>query len=32
VVTPHARPFVRAIAAHLDTYLERGTARHSVAV
>jgi len=32
VVTPRGRPFVRAIAAHFDTYRDRGTARHSVAV
>jgi oxygen-independent coproporphyrinogen III oxidase len=32
VVTLRGRPFVRAIAAHFDAYLDRGTARHSVAV
>lgn len=32
VVTPRGRPFVRAIAAHFDAYLDRGTARHSVAI
>lgn len=31
-VTDRGRPFVRHIAAIFDTYLERGTARHSVAV
>jgi oxygen-independent coproporphyrinogen III oxidase len=31
-VTERGRPFVRAIAARFDTYLETGTARHSLAV
>lgn len=31
-VTARGRPFVRAVAAHFDAYLERGAARHSVAV
>lgn len=31
-VTDKGRPFVRHIAALFDTYLDRGTARHSVAV
>ncbi len=32
LVTPRGRPFVRAIASHFDAYLERGAARHSIAV
>ena len=32
VVSARGRPFVRAIAARFDAYLERGTARHSIAV
>jgi oxygen-independent coproporphyrinogen-3 oxidase len=31
-VTARGRPFVRAVAAHFDAYLERGAARHSIAV
>jgi len=31
-VTERGRPFVRAVAAAFDSYLARGTARHSVAV
>ena len=31
-VSVRGRPFVRAIAARFDAYLERGAARHSVAV
>ena len=31
-VTERGRPFVRTIAARFDTYLETGTARHSLAV
>jgi oxygen-independent coproporphyrinogen-3 oxidase len=27
-----ARPFVRTVAARFDAYLQRGTARHSLAV
>jgi oxygen-independent coproporphyrinogen III oxidase len=31
-VTPKGRPLVRAVCAIFDTYLQRGTARHSAAV
>lgn len=31
-VTPRGRPFVRTVAASFDTYLQQGSARHSVAV
>ena len=31
-VTPRGRPFVRAIAARFDTYLNQGAARHSLAI
>jgi oxygen-independent coproporphyrinogen III oxidase len=31
-VTEAGRPFVRVLAAHFDTYLKQGKARHSVAV
>ena len=31
-VTERGRPFVRSIAARFDSYLNSGTARHSVAV
>ena len=31
-VTETGRPFVRVLAAHFDTYLREGNARHSVAV
>ncbi len=32
LVTEAGRPFVRVLAAHFDTYLKQGKARHSVAV
>ena len=32
LVTERGRPFVRAVASHFDAYLERGAARHSIAV
>lgn len=31
-LTPKGEPFIRSIAARFDSYLEHGTARHSVAV
>lgn len=31
-ITDRGRPFVRAVASHFDAYLERGAARHSIAV
>ncbi|MFZ1773919.1 MAG: oxygen-independent coproporphyrinogen III oxidase [Rhizobiaceae bacterium] len=31
-VSPRGKPFVRAVAAHFDAYLTKGTARHSLAV
>ena len=32
VVAPEARPLVRTVAARFDAYLDRGAARHSMAV